>query len=435
LVEVPVNLRFIAAELRDYLGRVKPDVIIATSDMARRAREIQGLVPSIRTTIGIGAGHGLDHDYEELLARTTPNEGPLRDPDETVLVCSTSGTSGRAKAVRHTQRTTAAAYTPLIARFDVDEDAHVVTGLPMYFATAYSGWTMSFVAGARQSMIPSFDARAYVDLVETVRGSHALLGPAPVYAIMDAGLDLSRLRPLRYLSMGGAACDATRLQALVEALGDRIAIQYAMTEVSIATSLLGREFIGADGSLLPRHRSIGRPFDGLEIRVVDEAGAELPFDGEARGELQLSGSFVTPGYVDDPAADADAFDGEWLRTGDVAVVDADETISIVDRKKDMIVSGGINIAPAEVEQTIARHPEVQAVGVCAVPDARYGEAVHAAVVRMPGSTLTDADVIAWCSDHLASIKKPRSVEFVDELPISSTGKLLRRELRERAAPT
>ena len=320
-------------------------MIIATPDLAASAREIQTYVSSVRTTIGVGHGHGLEHDYEDVLAHATPSERPLRDPDETVLVCSTSGTSGNAKAVRHTQRTTAAGYRPLIERFEVDETSHIVTGLPMYFATAYSGWTMSFVAGAQQSMIPAFDPQSYVDLVEAVQGSHAFLGPAPVNYIMDAGIDLSRLTSLRYLSMGGAPCDPGRLQTLVDALGDRVAIQYAMTEVSIATSLVGSEFITADGALSPLHRSIGRPFDGLEVRLVNEGGDEMPFDGESRGELELSGRYVTPGYLDNPTANAEAFDDGWLRTGDVAVIDRDQNVWLVDRKKDIIVSGGINIAP------------------------------------------------------------------------------------------
>ena len=129
-----------------------------------------------------------------------------------------------------------------------------------------------------------------------------------------------------------------------------------MTEVSIATSLLGSEFIGIDDTLSPLCRSIGRPFEGLDVRLVDDKGVELPFDGESRGELELSGSFVTPGYLDDPAANAEAFDGEWLRTGDVAVIDKQRNITIVDRKKDIIVSGGINIAPTEVEQAIRGIP-------------------------------------------------------------------------------
>ena len=433
LVEVPINLRFTLDELTTYLRLIGPEVVIATADHVDRAREMQTLIPSLRTVIGIGdAAAAADHDYDALLARASAHERPLRDVTETVLVCSTSGTSGVAKAVTHTARATATGYGPLIERLEVDSTSHFVTGLPMYFAGAYSGWTMSFVAGAPQSILPAFDPRAYVDLVEAVGGTHALLGPAPVYMIMDAGIDLDRLAGLRCLSMGGAPADPTRLRALVDALGRRVTVQYAMTEVAVATALRADDFLERDGSFSPRHRSIGRPLAGLEVRLVDDDGVELSFDGEARGELELAGRYVTPGYLDNPEANAEAFHDGWLRTGDVATIDADRFVWIVDRKKDLIVSGGINIAPIEVENVIAQHPEVLAAGVCGIPDELYGEAVHAAVVRTPGSALTESDVVQWCTEHLASVKKPRSVIFVDALPISSTGKLLRRELRTAA---
>jgi long-chain acyl-CoA synthetase len=430
MVEVPVNLRFTADELVAYLGRVQPEVVIASAEHVGRARELQAAVPSLRAVIGLGDAAGAaDHDYNTLLAHASAHERPIRDVSETVLVCSTSGTSGAAKAVTHTPRATATGYGPLIELLEVDPSSHFVTGLPMYFAGAYSGWTMSFVAGAMQTILPAFDPHAYVDLVEAVGASHALLGPAPVYMIMDAGIDLDRMTSLRYLSMGGAPTDPTRLRALVDALGRRVAVQYAMTEVAVATALLADDYVEPDGSFNSRHRSIGRPLDGLEIRIVDDQGVVLPFDGEARGELELVGPYVTPGYLDDPAANEAAFEGRWLRTGDVATIDADRFVWIVDRKKDLIVSGGINIAPIEVETVIAQHPDVVAAGVCGVPDPLYGEAVHAAVVRRPGSQLSEEEVVRWCTERLASVKKPRSVVFVEALPISSTGKLLRRELR------
>jgi acyl-CoA synthetase (AMP-forming)/AMP-acid ligase II len=250
---------------------------------------------------------------------------------------------------------------------------------------------------------------------------------------MDAGIDLDRLTSLRCLSMGGAPTDPGRLRALVDALGRRMVVQYAMTEVAVATALVADDFVEPDGSFSPRHRSIGRPLAGLEIRLVGDDGVEMPFDGEARGELELAGPYVTPGYLDNAKANREAFHDGWLRTGDVATIDADRFVWIVDRKKDLIVSGGINIAPIEVENVIAQHPDVIAAGVCGVPDALYGEAVHAAVVRRPGADLSEDDVVRWCTERLASVKKPRSVTFVDALPISSTGKLLRRELRAAAA--
>jgi long-chain acyl-CoA synthetase len=434
MVEVPVNLRFTGDELAAYLGRVQPEVVIASAEHVGRARELQAAVPWLRAVIGIGDAAGAaDYAYDTLLARASAHERPIRDVSETVLVCSTSGTSGAAKAVTHTPRATASGYGPLIERLEVDSSSQFVTGLPMYFAGAYSGWTMSFVAGAVQTILPSFDPHAYVDLLEAVGGTHALLGPAPVYMIMDAGIDLDRMTRLRYLSMGGAPTDPTRLRALVDALGRRVAVQYAMTEVAVATALVADEYVEPDGSFNSRHRSIGRPLAGLELRLVDERGEQLPFDGEARGELELAGPYVTPGYLDDPAANAAAFHDGWLRTGDVATIDEDGFVWIVDRKKDLIVSGGINIAPIEVETVIARHPDVIAAGVCGVADPLYGEAVHAAVVRRPGSHLSEEEVVRWCTERLASVKKPRSVTFVDALPISSTGKLLRRELRAATA--
>jgi acyl-CoA synthetase (AMP-forming)/AMP-acid ligase II len=433
IVEVPINLRFTLSELHEYLGRVAPEVILVTAEQASMARDIQSLVPTVRHLVGVGEGHGLALDYDTLLSRAKAYERPLRDPSELVLISPTSGTSGIAKAVAHPQTSTAWGFAPLIDRFEVGEDSHIITGLAMYFATAYSGWLMSFVAGATHTMMPSYDPAGYVELVEAFSGTHAFLGPTPVYMIMDAGIDLRRLSGLRYLSMGGAPVDATRLEAMTDVLGNRIAIQFGMTELAAGTSLVGDELVGADGRLLPTHKSIGRPLGDLDARVIDDAGAVLATDDDAAmGELELRGAAVCAGYLDDDAANQTAFHDGWFRTGDAARIDELGNIYILDRKKDLIVSGGINIAPLEVEGAIAAHPAVLAVGVCGVPDDTYGEAVHAAVVVKPGASVSESEVIAWCRDRLASVKKPRSVTFVDALPISSTGKLLRRDLRAQA---
>ena len=433
MIEVPINLRFTSAELSGYLNHVKPDVIIATPDFAVSARDVQAIVPSVRNTIGVGNGHGLEHDYEAVLARATPSERPLRDPDETVLVCSTSGTLGNAKAVRHTQCTTASGYQPLIERFEVDETSHVVTGLPMYFATAYSGWTMSFVAGAQQSLIPAFDPHGYVDLVEAVQGSPRV--PRARAGQLHPGR-WHRTEPTDVSSISLPGWRALRPSATADT--GRRARRPRGHPVRDDRSL-DRDIARRIRVRHSRPRAVAAPpIDRPAIRRSRRADrrrrrrTEMPFDGEARGELELSGRYVTPGYLDNPIANAEAFDDGWLRTGDVAVIDRDRNVWLVDRKKDIIVSGGINIAPNEVEQTIGQHPDVVAVGVCGIPDRVFGEAVHASVVRASGSSLSKQDVIEWCNRYLASVKKPRSVEFVDALPVSSTGKLLRRELRARA---
>ena len=289
MVEVPLNLRFTPDELASWLDLAQPEALIVSADQAKVARALQQRLSGIGHLIGVGDGHGLADDYERLLASVTPFERDVRDPGERALICSTSGTSGRAKAVMHTQATTATGYRPLIDRFDVDEDSKIVTGLAMYFAPAYSGWTMSFVAGAQQTIMPAFDPVAYVDLVEEVGGTHAFLGPTPVYFIMDAGVDLRRLNGLRHLSMGGAPCDPGRLRAMTAVLGDRVAVQYGMTELGVGTSSSARSSWARTAELLALHRSVGRPFEGLEARLVGEAGEVLQHDGESIGELELSG--------------------------------------------------------------------------------------------------------------------------------------------------
>jgi long-chain acyl-CoA synthetase len=427
LVEVPVNGRFTLSEQVTYLSALAPEFLLVTAEHVVRAKELKAHVPSIRHLIGIDDGHGLAMDYERLLSRADPVERPLRDVDELVLISATSGTSGEAKAVRHSQRSTASAYAPLIQCFEIGEDAHFLTGLAMYFATAYAGWAASFIAGAQHTIMPTYSPGGWVDLAEYTGATHGFLGPTPVYMIMDAGIDMSRLRGLRYLSMGGARCDPSRLVTLTQTLGSRLAVQMSMTELGAGTVLLGNDFLDAKGDLAARHRSVGRPIRGLDARTVDDMGN--PTAAGASGELEFRGPMVSSGYVDNPAADDAAHHDSWFRTGDLASIDEEGFIFIVDRKKDLIVSGGINIAPAEVEQVLMAHPAVDVAGVCGVSDAVYGEAVHAAVKLRDGAAASAQDLMAWCSEHLASVKKPRSIALVDELPISSTGKLLRRQLR------
>lgn len=432
LVEVPVNGRFTLAEQIAYLSALSPELLLVTAEHAVRADELMAHVPSISHVIGIDDGHGLTLDYERLLSHADPVERPLRDVDELVLISATSGTSGEAKAVRHSQRSTASAYAPLIERFEIDEDAHFLTGLAMYFATGYAGWTASFIAGAQHTIMPTYSPSGWVDLAEHTGATHGFLGPTPVYMIMDAGIDMSRLRGLRFLSMGGARCDPSRLATLTESLGSRVAVQMSMTELGAGTVLLGKEFLDTDGKLSPKHRSVGRPLRELEARTVDDTGN--PTAAGVSGELEFRGPMVSSGYIGNPAANDAAHHDGWFRTGDMATIDEDGFIFIVDRKKDLIVSGGINIAPAEIELVLMSHPEVDVAGVCGVSDAVYGEAVHAAVKLHAGAAASAQDLMAWCSQHLASVKKPRSIALVDELPISSTGKLLRRKLREQFDP-
>jgi acyl-CoA synthetase (AMP-forming)/AMP-acid ligase II len=178
--------------------------------------------------------------------------------------------------------------------------------------------------------------------------------------------------------------------------------------------------------------TVGRPRPGFELRIVDDHGNDVA--SGAAGEILLRGRSIMAGYLDDPQATAEAFaPGGWLRTGDLGIVDPTGCLRIVGRSKDMFIVGGFNAYPAEIENGILRHPEVQQVAVIGVPDRRLGEVGMAFVVTVPGSSLDGSDLIQWCRGQMANFKVPRVVEIVDELPLNATGKVLKDVLRARAA--
>jgi fatty-acyl-CoA synthase len=173
------------------------------------------------------------------------------------------------------------------------------------------------------------------------------------------------------------------------------------------------------------------PIVGVDARVLDDADAEVPWDGAAVGEICVRSNHVMEGYWQRPSETAEALRGGWLRTGDLAVVDPDGYLTIVDRRKDLIISGGENVSSVQVEHVLATHPDVVEVAVVGVPDERWGEAVKAWVSLRPGVTVSEEDLRAWVRDRLAGFKVPKAVAFLPELPKGGTGKILKHELRQR----
>ena len=238
--------------------------------------------------------------------------------------------------------------------------------------------------------------------------------------------DLSSLREIAY---GTAPITPSSLTAAVAAFGCRFRQIYGNTESQSMISLLAPEDHQPGH---PRLASAGRVSFGWEVRIVDPGGRDLPF--EAAGELLIRGECLFSGYWRDPVATAAAFaEGGWYRTGDIARLTPDGYLYILDRAKDMIISGGENIYPAEVEAVLARHPAVAEAAVVGVPDRTWGEAVHAVIIPRPGSSASPEEIISWCRDQLAHFKCPRTAEFADSLPRTTTGKVLKRELRAQLA--
>jgi acyl-CoA synthetase (AMP-forming)/AMP-acid ligase II len=288
--------------------------------------------------------------------------------------------------------------------------------------------------GGRTVVPPTFRPGEFLDLVERYRVTNTTLVPTMMAMVLSDPLcGASDVSSVQAVTMGGSPVTRDLLRRAREVFGDVFFPWYGLTETSSCGLSLRREDQHLDGTEAEVRRlgSLGKPHVSVQVRVVADDGRDVPRDGRTPGEIWIAGDTVSPMYFRQPDETAAALEGAWFKTGDVAVVDEDSFVTLVDRKKDIIITGGINVFSREVEDAIASHPAVTAVAVIGVPHERWGEAVHAVVVCGPGTAVTTDEIVEHVAARLAPYKKPQSVEFVDALPVSPTGKLLKRELRAR----
>jgi len=295
-----------------------------------------------------------------------------------------------------------------------------------------NGWgTAHYVTalGGVHVMLPRFDAGEVLRLVEAHGVTRLLVVPTMMRAILDhPALDSTDVSSLVQVSIGGAPSGRELVAETEARLGCECICGYGMTESSpTLTRSLDKP---GEPPLLDRRATTGLPIIGVDVRVLGAGDVEVPWDGVTVGEVCAQSNHIMTGYWNKPEETEEALRGGWLRTGDLAVVDADGYITIVDRKKDVIVSGGENIASVEVEKVIAAHPSVAEVAVVGIPDERWGEVPRAFVALKAGAgSLAEADVLTWVRDRLAGYKVPRSVVFLTELPKGGTGKIQKQLLR------
>jgi long-chain acyl-CoA synthetase len=290
------------------------------------------------------------------------------------------------------------------------------------------------VKGARNIILRDFSEEAVFATIAQERVTAAMFVPTMlIRLVLHPQVHAYDLSSLQKISFGTAPMSPDKLQEAMAVFGNIFRPNYGLSEATQPVLCMSpQDLVPADEAKRQRRlAAAGRPALGVEVRLVNDCGADITVNEE--GELCIRGEIVMPGYWQDPEATREVLDAEgWLHTGDVARQDEDGFVYIVGRKKDMIISGGFNIYPVEVERVIEGHPGVQEVAVIGVPDAIWGEAVKAVVVPRPGVTIATEDIIALCTRHMASYKKPRSVDIVvEELPKNFQGKILKRELRDR----
>ena len=425
-VLVPLNWRLAAPELAAVLADAQAPVLIGGPGYREVVEDVLDRLSPSPSLVVVGEG------YERWLAAHEPHDpGGRGDAGDVIVQMYTSGTTGVPKGVLTTHGNLAVtAQTSL--RWAFDERSVSLTPLPMFHIGGI-GWAYCGLwHGATTILVSEFDPDDVLDMLERRRVTNAVLVPTMLQMLTvvpgAAQRDYSALRSIAY---GAAPITTPVLKAALRTFGCALFGLYGLTESTGGVVALEPEDHDPGGPRERLLRSAGRPYPWVELKITDPVSGEQ-LGPRAVGEVWLRGPNVTPGYFNRPAETAAALTADgWLRTGDGGYVDEDGYLFLTDRIKDMIVSGGENVYPVEVEEALAQHADVADVAVIGVPDAHWGEAVKALIVPRTGARPEAEDLIAFARGRLAGYKLPRSVDFVAELPRTPSGKVLKRELRQR----
>lgn len=415
-VLLPLNIRLAHAELAAILDDSGAVALFRHPDQVEVDHPVRTVV--------------LGEEHEALLAAQppTPVDPPAVDESAPAELFYTSGSTGTPKGALLSHRALYLHAVHSALTNGISGDDVVIHTIPLFHV---NGWgTAHYLTGLGgvHVMLPRFDAGEVLALVEAHRVTRLFLVPAMARMLLEhpdvATRDLSSLRQV---SVGGAPTSPEMLAEIEDRFGCTCICGYGMTESS-PTLTRSLDKPGEPPSRA-RRATTGLPILGVDVQVLDDDDREVPWDATTVGEVCARSNHVMIGYLGQPDATAEVLRGGWLRTGDLAVVDPDGYLTIVDRRKDLIVSGGENIASVEVEHAIAAHPDVREVAVVGAPDDRWGEVPVAIVSPVPGATLAPEDVTAWVRERLAGYKVPKRVLVVDELPKGGTGKIQKPVLR------
>ena len=431
LVALPLNWRLAAPEQSRILADGEPAVLLHNREFDDEVAELQRRNDIERW---IAFSPGSDSAYEELLERGSPKVPSWTSEtggDDPFFILFTGGTTGTSKGALHSHNSCfASIVNQARAERVTDDDVYMLLGQMFHIPVVLA---INYLMHARPLVLMNFEPAATLATIEA-EGVTAFLGITTMLNYMMAVPDFDRydLSTLRLITYGGGPMAESVVREIMERFPCDLMQGYGQTEGCTMTTLppwVHREIRAGVGT--HRAASCGLEVHLTSVRVVDQDGSPVPRDGAAVGEIAVRSAANMVGYWRRPELTAEVFrdGGGWMRTGDVASWDEEGFVYIVDRAKDMVISGGENIYPAQVEACIYRHPAVLECAVFGVPDQTWGEALKAVVVLRPGATATEEEIIELTRRELASYMKPKSVEFIAELPKGPTGKILKRDLR------
>jgi long-chain acyl-CoA synthetase len=430
-VIVPTNTRWSQVEILDSLLDCRASAIVVDSAFATMGIELARDAGLTLIYADDDAGPEQAHHYDRLVATSAPAPDAMRGREELAGIFYTGGTTGRSKGVMLSHANIMSNALHMMSEGLVPVGSVYLNAAPMFHVANCAAMFTSFANGGTNVVVRTFMPELVMQAIARERVSATLIVPTMIQMLVDHPAfnqyDLSSLRQLMY---GASPISEALLKRAIAGLPNTAFHQlYGMTELSpVATHLPWSQHVGADAEAKNRLRACGRAAIGCEARIVDNDRKPVPHG--TVGEVAVRGQNVMMGYWERPEETAKAVIDGWMHTGDGGYMDEEGYIYLVDRMKDMIISGGENVYSIEVENTITQHPAVAQCAVIGIPDPHWGETVHAFVIPKPDAQVNAAEIIAFCRDRIAGYKCPRTVDVRSEpFPLSGAGKVLKRELR------
>ena len=426
-----LNYRLHPKEWAWILNNAEASILLVQDKFLEAIEPHLATVPTLKHVIVIGTSNGNHPTYADLVGSASPDRIDRQvDEDAMAWLIYTSGTTGFPKGAMLSHRNLSVGIMNAVIEYEIRSDEVDLVAFPLCHV---SGWfvPVHHFRGGTVVLCQMFEAELWMQLVQQHRVTNTALAPTMLNMVLEHpkcnDYDLSSLRGLLY---GAAAMPVEVLRRGIERLGPVVYSGFGMTELSGNVLTFPKEdhvrAINGEEHLL---LSCGKPMVMAEVKVVDEDGTECP--PGVVGEIVVRGEQTLTGYFRNEEGTAKAFEGGWFHSGDMARRDEEGFFYIVDRMKDMIITGGENVYSREVEEVLYKHPAVSEAAVIGLPDPKWGENVTAVIVLKPGTTATEAEIIAAVKDHLAGYKKPKRVFFIDEMPKTVSGKLVKKDLRER----